>query len=42
MGEIDEIHQPERHGEAAGKDEQEHAVGDASNRMVKSVVMTWA
>ena len=29
VGEIDEIHQAERHGEAAGQDEEQHAVGDA-------------
>src|SRR6266540_1976700 len=28
MGEIDEVHQAERHGEAAGQHEQQHAVGD--------------
>jgi hypothetical protein len=27
--EVDEVHQPERHGEPAGQHEQEHAVGDA-------------
>ena len=29
MGEIDEVHQPERHREPAGEHEQQHAVGDA-------------
>ena len=29
MGEIDEIHQPERDREPAGQHEQQHAVGDA-------------
>ena len=28
MGEIDEIHQPERHRQPAGEHEQQHAVGD--------------
>jgi len=26
--EIDEVHQPERHGKTAGENEQQHAVGD--------------
>ena len=29
MSEVDEIHQPERDGEAAGQHEQQHAVSDA-------------
>ena len=29
MGEIDEVHQPERDGETAGQHEQQHAVGNA-------------
>ena len=29
MGEIDEIHQPERDRQPAGQHEQQHAVGDA-------------
>ena len=29
MGEVDEVHQPERHREPAGEHEQQHAVGDA-------------
>jgi hypothetical protein len=28
MGEVDEIHQPQRHREPAGEHEQQHAVGD--------------
>jgi hypothetical protein len=29
VGEVHQVHQPERDGEAAGQDEQHHAVGDA-------------
>src|SRR5262245_7038532 len=29
MGEVDEVHQPERDGKPAGQHEQQHAVGDA-------------
>src|SRR5438477_436103 len=43
MREVDEVHQPERHGEAGAQHEQQHAIGDAveQQRQHEGVAPSW-